>query len=87
MKYETTEGMKVFEPISIKGMTLKNRIAIGPYGSHPSDDDGTPNAKTVSYYDRLARTDAGFIMVGIVNPVPADSDLQYQSDIPESPLL
>lgn len=81
MKYRSTEGMKIFEPISIKGMTLKNRIAIGPYGSHPSDADGAPNAKTVAYYDRLAKTDAGFIMVGIVNPIPEDTDLTYQARV------
>jgi 2,4-dienoyl-CoA reductase (NADPH2) len=77
MKYDSTEGMKVFEPFDIKTMHLKNRIAIGPYGSHPAADDGSPDEKTVNYYEPLAKTGVGFVMVGIVNPIPADSNLKY----------
>lgn len=77
MKYETTENMKMFEPIRIKTMELKNRIGIGPYGSHPCAEDGSPDDKTVAYYDRLASSDAGFIDVGIVNPIPPNAEIQY----------
>lgn len=79
MKYESTQGMKSFEPFSIKTMHLRNRIAIGPYGSHPAAEDGTPNEATVKYYEKLAATEVGFIMVGIVNPVPKDAPLRYNS--------
>lgn len=81
MKYESTAGMKIFEPITIKTMELKNRIGIGPYGSHPSDPDGTPNDLTVAYYDRLASSDAGFIDIGIVNPIPASSTMKYNARV------
>ena len=77
MEYTSTENMKMFQPISIKSMHLKNRIGIGPYGSHPCAEDGSPNQLTVAYYERLAKSDAGFIDVGIVNPIPADSDVEY----------
>lgn len=80
MKYETTEGMKIFEPLEIKGMKLRNRIAIGPYGSHPAAADGSPNELTVNYYKSIANDEVGFIMVGIVNPVPK-GEIEYQSSI------
>lgn len=76
MKVTGVEGMKMFEPITIKTMTLKNCIGIGPYGSHPSGPDGTPNELTVNYYERLAASGAGFIDVGIVDPIPPDFEKQ-----------
>lgn len=81
MKYETTEGMKIFEPIDINNMHLKNRIAIGPYGSHPAAPGGQPNEHTVNYYRTIANENVGFIMVGIVNPVPEDGGVEYKSTI------
>jgi len=77
MKYNSIEGMKIFEPFDVKSMHLKNRIGIGPYGSHPCADDGSPDEKTVKYYETLAQSGVGFIMIGIVDPVPEDSGLEY----------
>jgi len=77
MKYNSTEGMKIFEPISVKGMNLKNRIGIAPYGSHPCDPDGAPNDATVGYYKYLAESGAGFIQIGIVDPIPKDTKIRY----------
>ena len=79
MPYTPAENLKVFEPFSIKSMKLKNRIAIGPYGAHPADPTGRPDEKTVEYYRPLAQSGVGFIMVGIVNPVPPDSPVKYNS--------
>lgn len=77
MKYNSTENMAIFQPIKIKTMALKNRIGIGPYGSHPCAEDGSPNEMTVKYYERLAASDAGFIDVGIVNPIPVSCTIKY----------
>lgn len=79
MKYESTVGMKVFEPFSIKSMHLKNRMGIGPYGSHPAGEDGSPNETTLHYYETLAKSDIGFIMVGNVDPVPRNADIEKYS--------
>ncbi len=81
MKYESTQGMKAFEPFNIKSMHLKNRLGIGPYGSHPSAKDGSPNELTVKYYEQLAATGFGFIMVGIVNPIPKNLLPNYSSRV------
>ncbi len=77
MKYTTTENMAVFQPLRIGSMELKNRIGIAPYGAHPSESDGTPNDLTVEYYRQLARSGAGFIQIGIVDPIPTDSGMDY----------
>lgn len=77
MEYTSTENMAIFQPIKIGNMELKNRIGIGPYGSHPSDPDGCPNDMTVDYYRQLAASGVGYIQVGIVNPIPEDAGIQY----------
>lgn len=77
MEYTTTENMAIFQPLKIGTLELKNRIGIGPYGAHPSDPDGTPNDLTVEYYRQLAASGAGYLQIGIVNPIPEDSGLEY----------
>ena len=77
MEYTSTEKMAIFQPLTIGTMELKNRIGIGPYGSHPCDPDGTPNDLTVEYYRQLAATGVGYLQIGIVDPIPADSGMKY----------
>lgn len=69
--------MAIFQPFNLGGIQVKNRIGIGPYGSHPSGPDGTPDESTVEYYRQLAATGVGYIQVGNVDPVPKDSGMQY----------
>ena len=66
--------MKTFTPITINGMTLKNRIAIGPFGTHAAAVDGTPNWRTRHFYEPLAKGGAGFIMVGITQTIKAKTN-------------
>ncbi len=61
MEYTSTDKMAIFQPIKLGTMELKNRIGIGPYGSHPSDPDGCPNDLTVEYYRQLAQSGVGYI--------------------------
>jgi 2,4-dienoyl-CoA reductase-like NADH-dependent reductase (Old Yellow Enzyme family) len=73
MKVNGTEGMKIFEPFDIGSMHLKNRIGIGPYGTHPCDPDTFfPNDATAEYYRVLAETGVGLVMVGITEIMPDD---------------
>lgn len=81
MYKDSIENMKLFEPFDVKTMHVRNRIGIGPYGSHPAGPDGTPNEQTVAYYDEIANEDVGFIMVGIVNPIPRDNPYGYKASI------
>jgi len=58
--------MKLQEPIQIKSMRLKNRVAMAPFANYPRQMDltGAPNDLTVRWYEFRARGGAGFIMFG-----------------------
>ncbi|MDP2920414.1 MAG: FAD-dependent oxidoreductase, partial [Dehalococcoidia bacterium] len=57
--------MKLQEPITIKSMTLKNRIAMAPFANYPRNMvDGSINELTLKWYMARAKGGAGFIMHG-----------------------
>jgi len=57
--------MKLQESISIKSMTLKNRIAMAPFANYPRNlKDGSINDLTIRWYEVRAKGGAGFIMHG-----------------------
>ncbi|EJE99956.1 oxidoreductase [Liquorilactobacillus mali] len=45
----------IFEPITINGMTLKNRIVMPPMGSNFANYDGTINDNHIKYYEQRAK--------------------------------
>ncbi|MDN2454027.1 FAD-dependent oxidoreductase [Lactobacillus sp. UCMA15818] len=45
----------IFEPITINGMTLKNRIVMPPMGSNFANYDGTINDDHIKYYEQRAK--------------------------------
>ena len=59
-------GMKVFEPIEIKGMKLKNRIGFPPFLNHPAEQDGHTNDLTIRWFEERAKGGTGLIMTGAV---------------------
>lgn len=62
--------MKLFEPIDIKGMSLKNRIAFPPYLHQPSGEGpGGVVDQTVEWFETIARGGAGLIITGAVSPM------------------
>jgi 2,4-dienoyl-CoA reductase-like NADH-dependent reductase (Old Yellow Enzyme family)/thioredoxin reductase len=69
-----TNKMKIFQPLEINGMVLKNRIGIGPFGNHPAAPDGNPNERTARFYEPLARGGAGLITMGIVQSTKRKSN-------------
>ncbi len=56
--------MRLQEPIEIRGMKLKNRIAFAPFANYPRAEDGSVNELTVRWYELRAKGGAGFIMAG-----------------------
>ncbi len=54
---------RLFEPLTIKSMTLKNRIAMAPMGTLMAAEDGTPSERLIDYYEVRARGGVGLIMV------------------------
>jgi 2,4-dienoyl-CoA reductase-like NADH-dependent reductase (Old Yellow Enzyme family)/thioredoxin reductase len=63
---------KILEPIDIKGMKLKNRIAFGPILAMPADPEGFVTSDTVRWFEDRARGGVGFIMSGTIVPLPPD---------------
>lgn len=56
-KYEA-----LFRPMTIGTMTIKNRIAMAPMGSHSKNPDGSFNQKGVDYYVARAKGGLGLIV-------------------------
>lgn len=54
----------LFEPISINGMEVPNRIVMGPMAANSPLPDGTPSDQTVAFFEARARGGVGMIIVG-----------------------
>lgn len=52
-----------FEPLTIKRMTLRNRIVMPPMGSNFAKKDGTMGAEHRRYYEQRAKGGVGLIIV------------------------
>ncbi|MEE8400295.1 MAG: FAD-dependent oxidoreductase [Desulfobacterales bacterium] len=57
-------GLKILQPIKIKGMELKNRIAFAPFFNMPASEDGEVNDLTIRWFEERAKGGAGFVMMG-----------------------
>lgn len=53
----------VFSPLTIRGMTLKNRVVMMPMGSDFAGHDGELSDEHIQYYELRARGGTGLIMV------------------------
>lgn len=62
-------GKRIFEPIVINGMELKNRIGLAPLLNMPDVMTGRITDKTVEWLAVRARGGAGFIMTGALAPM------------------
>lgn len=51
----------IFEPLTIKRMTLKNRIVMPPMGTNFANMDGTFSVQHYSYYEQRAKGGTGLI--------------------------
>jgi 2-enoate reductase len=57
---------KLFEPIKIGKVTIKNRIAMAPMGNVGlTNPDGNPNQRCIDYYIERARGGTGLIITGL----------------------
>lgn len=54
----------LFEPISINGMVVPNRIVMGPMAANAPAADGSPTDQTVAFFEARARGGVGMIIVG-----------------------
>ena len=57
---------KLFQPIEIKGMKLKNRIGLPPLVNSPGGEDGSANDLTTRWFEVRAKGGTGLILTGAV---------------------
>ncbi len=55
--------MKIFEPIRVGGLELKNRLIMPPMATGFGNPDGTVSEKLISYYERRAKGGVGLIII------------------------
>jgi 2,4-dienoyl-CoA reductase-like NADH-dependent reductase (Old Yellow Enzyme family) len=54
---------KLFQPITIRGVALKNRIALLPVGTKFHNALGEVTEKLIDYYEEIAKGGAGLVIV------------------------
>ncbi|TYB74069.1 NAD(P)-binding protein [Bizionia myxarmorum] len=61
--------MKILEPITIGGVTFKNRLLLPPLTTGYEAKDGSISAQSRAFYTRLAQGGVGYIVLGDVAPI------------------
>jgi len=59
--------MKIFEPIEIKGMKVKNRIGMAPFANMPRGEDGSVNELTIRWFEERAKGGTGLIVAAPIS--------------------
>ena len=58
-----SEYKKIFEPLTIRRMTMKNRIMMTPMGTNYGEQSGEMSFLHINYYEQRAKGGTGLIMV------------------------
>lgn len=78
-----TDYPHIFKPLTINGMTLKNRIMMPPMGSNFANFDGSINREHIKYYEQRAKGGTGLITlenVCIDYPLGTNGTTQLRMD-------
>ena len=59
----------LLQPIEVGGLTLKNRVMFPPLTTGYEERDGSIGARSLAFYERLAKGGVGFVVIGDVAPV------------------
>ncbi|RLI80120.1 NADH oxidase [Archaeoglobales archaeon] len=62
--------MKLFEPIEIEGMWIKNRIVMPAVGTNFWSIDGAVTDKLLDFYEERAKNGVGYVVVGVAKIEP-----------------
>jgi len=63
------KDMKVFQPIEINGMKLRNRLGMPSLLNNPVGEDGAVSDLTVRWFEERAKGGAGLVMTGAIKAV------------------
>ena len=70
---------KLFSPIRIGGMELKNRIVMAPMDSGYTNEDNTVSQKLLDYFEARAKGGAGLIYLPSISVDQATAVPRYLS--------
>ncbi len=82
----TVEFSRLFEPINIGGMPIKNRIVMPPIGTNYAEDGGAIGQRAVDYYEARARGGVGLIIVEGSAP-SMQSTMPHQASLGDDKLI
>lgn len=78
-----THYLKIFEPITVKRMTIRNRIAMTPMGTNYGETSGEMSNRHMNYYSLRAKGGVGLIILENANveyPVGSNGTSQIRID-------
>ena len=84
-----SEYPKIFEPITIKRTTIKNRIAMTPMGTNYGETSGEMSNRHMNYYSLRAKGGTGLIILENANieyPVGSNGTSQIRARVRNFPL-
>ena len=64
-----SKNSPLLQPIRVGNLTFKNRIMFPPLTTGYEERDGSIGARSLAFYERLARGGAAFVVIGDVAPV------------------
>ena len=74
---------KLFEPYTVKSMTLRNRIVMTPIGTNFAEHTGEVNERIIDYYKQRAKGGTGLITIeaaSVYSPQGASGSYQLRID-------
>ena len=73
----------IFEPLTIRRMTMKNKVMMTPMGTNFAGPNGEINEKHIKYYEQRAKGETGLIMVenaSVSSPEGSNGTTQLRID-------
>jgi len=77
----------LFSPVSIGGLTLRNRLVMSPMETCYATPDGTPSPRTIAYYEARARGGIGLITLGACTIDPRHREVPNSIDFGRDEVL
>ena len=71
---------RLFEPLKLRNLTLKNRIAISGHHAGWWSDGGPPSDEFGDYIEERARGGVGLFVIGCTSPKPGSGWLENRDD-------
>ena len=62
-KKKKKKYLQIFEPITVRRMTVKNRIVMTPMGTNYGEQNGEMSFLHINYYEQRAKGGTGLIIV------------------------